>query len=57
MTSYPDVPDTHWAFHAISTLNNLGVLEGFADGNFHGAKPMSRYEFAVALARIMRLPG
>ena len=53
--SYHDVPKTHWAFQAISTLNKNGVFEGFADGNFHGSKPMSRYEFAVTLARVLRL--
>lgn len=53
--SYPDVPETHWAFHAISALNKQGIFEGFADGNFHGSKPMSRYAFAVTLARVLRL--
>jgi hypothetical protein len=55
MPSYPDVPETHWAFHAISTLSKQGIFEGFADGNYHGSKPMSRYEFAVTLARVLRL--
>lgn len=54
-TSYPDVSEIHWAFHAISTLNNLGVFEGFADGKFRGTKPMSRYEFTVAFARVYKL--
>ena len=53
--SYPDVPETHWAFHAISTLSKQGIFEGFADGNYHGSKAMSRYEFAITLSRVLRL--
>jgi hypothetical protein len=50
---YPDVPRGHWAYEAINKLSQAGVLEGYPDGNYYGNKPMTRYEFAVAIARLM----
>ncbi|HVF11229.1 MAG TPA: S-layer homology domain-containing protein [Abditibacteriaceae bacterium] len=50
---YPDVLPGHWAYDAIDKLSRAGVVEGLPDGNYHGPKPMTRYEFAVAIARLM----
>jgi len=50
---YPDVPRGHWAYEAINRLSNAGIIEGLPDGNYRGQKAMTRYEFAVAIARLL----
>jgi len=55
---FSDVPRDHWAYNAIERLSQQGVLEGYPDGTFKGKRTMTRYEFAVAIARIMdRIEG
>ena len=44
-----DVPPGHWAYEAVQTLIQQGILKGYPDGSFRGTKPISRYEFAAAL--------
>lgn len=51
--AYEDVPESHWAVNPIARLSSAGIFEGFADGKFHGHKPMTRYEFAVCLSRLL----
>ncbi|MEO6908184.1 MAG: S-layer homology domain-containing protein [Abditibacteriaceae bacterium] len=50
---YPDVPQNHWAYAAINKLSQAGIIEGMPNGTYMGNKPMTRYEFAVAIARIL----
>lgn len=50
---FPDVPQNHWAYEYVATLAGNGVIEGYPDGNFDGARPMTRYEFAAMLYRAM----
>ncbi len=50
----PDVPQGHWAYEYVRRLMELGVLEGYPDGRFRGSQPLTRYEFAVALARALQ---
>jgi hypothetical protein len=47
--NFPDVPDNHWAYEALSNLKKAGVLVGYPDGLFRGGRPASRYELAVAI--------
>jgi Carbohydrate-selective porin, OprB family/S-layer homology domain len=45
-----DVQPTDWAFEALRSLTErYGCLDGYPDGLFRGQRPVSRYEFAVAL--------
>jgi hypothetical protein len=44
-----DVPSGHWAYDAVQSLIREGILRGYPDGSFRGQKPVTRYEFAVAL--------
>jgi hypothetical protein len=44
-----DVPPGHWAYDAVQSLMQDGILKGYPDGSFRGQKPVTRYEFAVAL--------
>ncbi|HEX8237525.1 MAG TPA: S-layer homology domain-containing protein [Abditibacteriaceae bacterium] len=54
---YPDVPRGHWAYEALDRLSRAGIIEGRPGGVYEGNRPMTRYEFAVAIARLLdRLP-
>lgn len=48
-----DVAAKHWASAAIYHAANAGVFEGLPDGHFHGARPLSRYELVVTVARLL----
>jgi len=48
-----DVPFDHWAYDAVQTLVDDGCIIGYPDGTFKGDRAMTRYEFAVAVARCM----
>ncbi|CAN5470901.1 hypothetical protein BH11ARM1_BH11ARM1_05920 [soil metagenome] len=52
-----DVPQGHWASKAVSNLYRLGVLKGYPDGQFRGARPVSRYELAVAIQNLYGIQG
>ena len=47
--SFSDVPNGHWAKDAVDTLHGNGAIKGYPDGQFHGDKPMTRYEYAQML--------
>ena len=46
---FADVPAGHWAKDAVDTLHGNGAIKGYPDGQFHGDKPMTRYEYAQML--------
>jgi len=51
---FQDVPRDHWAYAALQKLAAAGVLEGYPPaGDFKGPRAMTRYEFAVAIARLL----
>jgi predicted porin len=50
---FADVPTTHWAYEAVSQLANRGIFTGYPDGTFSGRRALTRYEFAVALQRML----
>jgi hypothetical protein len=53
---YKDVPKNHWAYDAIFELSQKGVMIGYFDKNdktFKGERNLTRYEFALALAKAM----
>ncbi len=47
--AFPDVPANHWAYEALKTLRDAGLLVGYPGGTFQGQRPLSRYEFAVSI--------
>ena len=51
---FPDVPQNHWAYECVHELGRLGILEGYADGNFEGDRMMTRYEMAAIVYRAMQ---
>ena len=44
--SYSDVKKTDWFNNAISTLSNMGIIDGYPDGSFHPNAGITRAEFA-----------
>ena len=51
---FMDVPQSHWAYEAVSSLQTKQILLGYPDGYFRGKRPLTRYEFAIALDRALK---
>ena len=49
---YSDVPESHWAYDAVMFLTGKGILEGQSYEKYNGGVSVTRYELAVALARL-----
>ncbi|MFW5867674.1 MAG: S-layer homology domain-containing protein [Armatimonadota bacterium] len=47
------VPFDHWAYDAVQMLVDQGILIGYPATGFHGDRPLTRYEFAMALSRLL----
>ena len=52
---FADVPADHWAYNAVKTLQDAKIVIGYPDGTYGGRRPMTRYEFATAIARLLPL--
>ena len=52
-SAFTDVPNEHWAYDAVQTLQERGILIGYPDGTFQGKRTMSRYELATVIARLL----
>ena len=50
---FADTPATHWAYDALTELAAKGLIEGYPDGAFKGGQPMTRYEMAMIVARLL----
>lgn len=50
--SFSDVPRDHWAYDAVDYLEQEGLAEGYPDGTFRGDQELTRYEFAIVIARM-----
>lgn len=51
----PDVPPGHWAREAVEYLFSKGYLVGYPDGTFRGDAPVTRYQLAMTLYRVVAL--
>ncbi|HYE78337.1 MAG TPA: putative porin, partial [bacterium] len=49
---FPDVATDHWAYAAVQYLQDKGLVEGYPDGEFKGHRVLTRYEFAIVVARL-----
>ncbi|HHV62493.1 MAG TPA: hypothetical protein GXX51_07650 [Firmicutes bacterium] len=50
---FADVPAYHWAYDAVNQLAAYGLIQGFPDGTFKGDQPMTRYQMAMVVARLL----
>jgi len=48
-----DTPTNHWAYESVQDLAKRGIVIGYPDGTYGGKRPMTRYEFAVAVERAL----
>ncbi|HVK07100.1 MAG TPA: S-layer homology domain-containing protein [Armatimonadaceae bacterium] len=55
--SFADVPTDHWAYASVEKLRDAGIVIGYPDGTYGGKRAMTRYEFAVAIARLLDKVG
>ena len=51
--TFKDVPKDHWAAESVQIVAADGVMKGYPDATFKGDKPVTRYELAVALERMI----
>jgi len=51
------VPFDHWAYDAVQQLVDKGIIIGYPDGTFKGDRAMTRYEFAMAISRLLDVVG
>jgi hypothetical protein len=49
---FEDVPRDHWAYGAVSYLEQNGLVTGYPDGTFQGDRVLTRYEFAMVVSRL-----
>ena len=50
---FPDVPENHWAYEAVSRLAGNGIIQGYEDGKYHGERTMTRYEMAEIIYKAL----
>ncbi len=48
-----DLPSDHWAWSAVKYMMETGILEGYPGNEFQGSRYLTRYEFAIALNRVV----
>ena len=51
---FPDVPENHWAYEAVSRLAGNGIIQGYEDGKYHGERTMTRYEMAEIIYKALQ---
>lgn len=52
------VPFDHWAYDAVDMLMKQGIIINYPRAGFRGDRPLTRYEFAMAISRLLTaLPG
>lgn len=50
---FTDVPSTHWAYQAVSSLSEQGIIDGFPDNTFKGNQNVTRYQLALITAKLL----
>ncbi len=50
---FADVPAGHWAKEAVKLAAQCGIVVGFPDGTFRGNQPVTRYQAAAIVSRLL----
>ena len=50
---FRDVPLDHFAYQSVEELLKDGIMQGYPDGTFKGKRVLTRYEFAVMIAKVL----
>jgi len=56
MAAFSDVDSSHWAYNAISRMENADILSGYNDGTFKPSRNITLAEFATIFTKIFELP-
>ena len=56
VTSFTDVPASHWAEDAVALIAQKGLIQGFPDGTFRGNETLTRYQAAPVSYTHLTLP-
>lgn len=56
VSSFPDVPQTHWAYEAITAMANKGAVSGYPNGKFGPNDAVTREQFAKMMVIALDLP-
>src|SRR5207247_1605644 len=51
---FADMPSGHPAEAAVNEIAKQGLMNGYEDDTFRGNRPMTRYEVAMTLARLIQ---
>lgn len=49
--AFSDVPETHWAYDAVHTVSEQGLVKGYPDGTFQPSGTLTRAEFLTMCVR------
>jgi hypothetical protein len=50
---FKDLDRNHWAYQAVVDLQQKGILIGYPGDYFKGKRTLTRYEFAIAIRRLL----
>ncbi len=50
---FSEVPAGHWAYQAVTSLSQSGIVEGYGDGTYRGERQITRYEMAQMIAKAL----
>lgn len=53
---FSDVDESHWAYSAISKMEDAEILSGYEDGSFKPSNNITLAEFAVIFSKIFQIP-
>ncbi|MCU6794196.1 DUF2252 family protein [Paenibacillus sp. WQ 127069] len=54
---FTDVPSNNWSAGAVGAASKAGLIDGFEDGSFRPADPVTRQQMVVMIARAMKASG
>ena len=50
---FSDVPASHWAYDAVNSMVEKGIIQGFPDNTFKGNANLTRYQMAMMTAQAL----
>ena len=50
---FSDVPASHWAYQAVNSMAEKGIIQGFPNGTFKGNQNVTRYQLAMITAKMI----
>ena len=54
-SAFSDMATDHWAYDAVMTMSDLGIISGYSDGTFKPNNPITRAEFATVMVLALDL--